>query len=784
MTVLNLLDGVLRSRSLPTALAGLLVIALIQYVHSTPEAQLRLRWRKYLTLGAQAALNYILLVMYGPWWGMTGFVAGSCLLLLPPRPAWTLYGAVVVSMFAFAVTSGETWTNSVYKAISTQISGTMVYGLSHLSQVIQRLRDTQHDLARTAVSEERLRFARELHDFLGNSLSSIALKTELVRRLVANEPDRATREVDAVLALSRQSLTDVRAVASGYRDIPLAQELGSARSILGAAGITLRTEFSPGEVSRAVDTALSAILREAVTNVLRHSQADRCTITVSRSDRGQVRLTVVNNGARPSHRSTAPDHSNGLSVLAVRLESIGGRLISRHTGDGEFLLMAEAPAQQDGPATPTGNVEAGQRPSIGEARRLAVLMRSRIGRRSTAVHQSGLHTPAPRTARGILVTTWLLYSFLILCNVLNLKLRTDILALSLAGLAATSALQYVHFTPRFQRRLGRGIYATLAVQGLLSYLPIVVWGQWWGSMAGSFCGSVLLLLSPRLAWPLYFVAGTGLSLSASLVGDRTWEWSFYFSQSSMLCGLVIYGHAHFSHVIERLDRTRTELARSAITQERLRFARDLHDLLGSSLSSITLKTELVRRLIPAHPDRALQEVDDVLAIARRSLADVRTVAAGHRHMCLDEEITSARSVLTAAQVDVRTGTVPQGMSPRTGTVLATVLREAVTNVLRHSEATCCTIAVTGGPVHDRVRLAVTNDGAGSTPHPHGTGTGTGTGLGNLAARLESIGGTLTFARTDNGQFRLEAEAPARHTGEPTVRAEEFTILRGKTPESA
>ena len=93
----------------------------------------------------------------------------------------------------------------------------------------------------------------------------------------------------------------------------------------------------------------------------------------------------------------------------------------------------------------------------------------------------------------------------------------------------------------------------------------------------------------------------------------------------------------------------------AVAEERLRFARDLHDLLGLSLSAITLKSELTRRLLDTDPDRAAEELTEILGLARQALADVRSVASGYRELSLDNESRSARSVLAAADVEVRHG---------------------------------------------------------------------------------------------------------------------------------
>ncbi|MFC5719282.1 sensor histidine kinase [Streptomyces gamaensis] len=352
--VFNLLDGGFRGGALAVGLVFLIVICLLQYIHSTPETQRRLGRRKYLTLGVQTALTYLPLMVYGPWWGMTGFLAGSLLLLLPPRSAWPLFGATGVSTFAFSVTHGQTWLNSLYISQTSLLSGIVVFGLSHLSQVIKQLRDTREELARTAVAEERLRFARDLHDLLGYSLSSITLKAELIRRLIPHQPDRAAEEVAEVLIISRQSLADVRSVARGYRDMSLEQEIAAARSVLSAAEVEFDTHISLGKVSPQVDTVLATVLREGITNVLRHSKASRCAITVTQARRGRVQLTLTNNGADPSHRDLSPHSGSGLGNLATRLTAIGGQLNFGHSSHGTFRLKAEAPSEHEGKtASPT-----------------------------------------------------------------------------------------------------------------------------------------------------------------------------------------------------------------------------------------------------------------------------------------------------------------------------------------------------------------------------------------------------------------------------------------------
>src|SRR5205823_5301028 len=121
----------------------------------------------------------------------------------------------------------------------------------------------------------------------------------------------------------------------------------------------------------------------------------------------------------------------------------------------------------------------------------------------------------------------------------------------------------------------------------------------------------------------------------------------------VISGLATFGLTWMVRSVTELRAARTRLAQAAVAEERLRFARDLHDLLGLSLSAITLKSELARRLVTVDPDKARDELTEILAISRLALADVRLVASGYRELSLQEESRSAESLLAAADVDVR-----------------------------------------------------------------------------------------------------------------------------------
>lgn len=196
---------------------------------------------------------------------------------------------------------------------------------------------------------------------------------------------------------------------------------------------------------------------------------------------------------------------------------------------------------------------------------------------------------------------------------------------------------------------------------------------------------------------------------------------------------------------------RDALARLAVTEERLRFSRDLHDLLGHSLSLIAVKSELATRLARDDPDRAEAEMADVRRAARDALREVRAAVRGYRAVELDAELAGVRAVLEAAGVRCAVGDPPDGLPPEVRSVLAWVIREGATNVIKHSEARHCSITLTlyGGSVVVEMR----NDGV------RGAEAGEGSGLTGLTERAAVLGGEITAGRHGRDGFLLRAAVP-------------------------
>lgn len=345
-------------------------------------------------------------------------------------------------------------------------------------------------------------------------------------------------------------------------------------------------------------------------------------------------------------------------------------------------------------------------------------------------------------------------------------------ALSVVYAVAMLALQLGYFSRPSVRLSPRAAYAALVVQACLVYLPILQFGTLWLGFPGFLAGSVLIALPARFAVPVFALivvsmAFLELAVGAELVSD--FYAVTYSVVSTVITGLIVYGLTRLARLVSELHDARDELSRMAVAEERLRFARDVHDLLGMSLSAITLKIELTNRLMTDNPERARAELADMLVISRKTLADVRMVASDRHELSLDEELRSARSVLSGADVDLRIEISDERLPGPIRTVLATVLREGVTNVLRHSKAEWCEISVweSGG----EVRMDVVNDGVPREPPPRTDDVG-GHGICNLLHRISLVGGELTAIGEPGERFRLSvsvplgmATSPARQPGQ-------------------
>lgn len=221
----------------------------------------------------------------------------------------------------------------------------------------------------------------------------------------------------------------------------------------------------------------------------------------------------------------------------------------------------------------------------------------------------------------------------------------------------------------------------------------------------------------------------------------------------VVAGAATTAFLRLMDIVEELRRTREELARAAVAQERERFSRDLHDLLGHTLSLMVVKAEAVRRLAHRDPDAVADHARDIEQVGRRALVEVREAVDGLRHTTLTEEIERARRALEDGGVRTTVQAPGAALPEDRDQVLAWVVREAATNVLRHAGASRCRIAVTR--TDSGVRLEVRDDGTGGPVQAPGDRVG---GLDGLRHRLDALGGSLEAGPGPDG-FRLNAALP-------------------------
>jgi two-component system sensor histidine kinase DesK len=311
---------------------------------------------------------------------------------------------------------------------------------------------------------------------------------------------------------------------------------------------------------------------------------------------------------------------------------------------------------------------------------------------------------------------------------------------------------------------------------------------WWllGGMAvvtfglGAGYGGTWLLFFPLFALAcgsvlrgrLLGLVGVALTAATALVAARYQGWdAITFAYGTFISMMVTAAILTLAETVRELRETREELARSAVEQERLRFSRDLHDLLGHTLSVIVVKAEAARRLATRDLDSALTQVSDIESVGRQALTEIREAVSGYREGSLSADLDRARSALTAAGIEPLVRLSGPPLEPQTEVLLGWVVREAVTNAVRHSSATHCSITLDRSA--DHVRLEVTDDGVGSLGGlPDGPVSHGGTGVKGLTERLAAAGGSLETgpagaAESPAPGFRVTAVLPVDATATST-----------------
>ncbi len=257
----------------------------------------------------------------------------------------------------------------------------------------------------------------------------------------------------------------------------------------------------------------------------------------------------------------------------------------------------------------------------------------------------------------------------------------------------------------------------------------------------------VMLVPIRWSLPLAVVLAAIAEALARMVPG--WEGAQGISVSVGLATFAVWGMWQAMRRTMDLAQVREENARLAVGQERARMARDLHDILGHSLTVITVKAELAGRLLDADPERVRAEVADIERLARDALADVRRTVEGYRDLSLVGEISRARAALDAAEIDADLPGSTDDVPSQWRELFAWTVREGVTNVVRHSAARHCTVRL----MPDRVCIA--DDGRGWLG-----AQGAGHGLAGLHERAADAGARLLVESPAGGGFSVTMLASA------------------------
>jgi len=300
------------------------------------------------SVAARAAVVGLLLLLTLPAFLVLGtsttslwvFVAVAGGMLFPFGAAMAIGVVLAVAMLVIDAIAGDPLSWEL--ALTLVALTAFMAGFAANVRLNIELRETREELAVAAVAAERERIGRDLHDILGHSLTAIAVKAGLARRLLASDPAAAGTEIGDVERLAREALKDVRATASGYREVSLTAELGVAAGVLRAAGIRADLPATADDVDPDAREALGYVLREAVTNVVRHSGARTCRVVLhSRS------IEIVDDGDGVDRNPTAGTGA-GLQNLADRMGAQGGSCEAGPGPDGGFVIRAGLPAAVPG----------------------------------------------------------------------------------------------------------------------------------------------------------------------------------------------------------------------------------------------------------------------------------------------------------------------------------------------------------------------------------------------------------------------------------------------------
>jgi len=281
---------------------------------------LRKRWQHYTAL---ALMGFVGLLYFPKNSACSGFFIYVAAFIPFVTDSLVISIGTIVLVCVVIVAEGlllhlNVWSWGFGAVFTLIVGGTNLF-TSFRVRANSKLQMAHEEIEQLAKLAERERIARDLHDVLGHTLSVIVLKSELAGRLFSRDPQRAAAEIADVEMISRKALTEVREAIRGYRAEGLAAEIKRAHSTLDAAGVTLVCEDKPPVLTPAVESVVSLVVREAVTNIVRHAQASHCSMTFS-AQNGHTSLVVEDDG-----RGGVRAEGNGLRGMRERIEALGGQ---------------------------------------------------------------------------------------------------------------------------------------------------------------------------------------------------------------------------------------------------------------------------------------------------------------------------------------------------------------------------------------------------------------------------------------------------------------------------
>ncbi|MET7418469.1 histidine kinase [Dactylosporangium sp. NPDC005555] len=328
--------------------AGLALFTLVYVVTTTMAFDHRQDLDRVTSTGfaVVAALGAGLAAAYGErWLVLMLFVAACGTAVYAGRERLTValvvLGSVLVTLVLLGLLHHAEPVRLISTLVSAVLASALVGAVRRMSRLIRELQWAQEALATAAVAEERLRFSRDLHDLLGHTLSVIVVKAEVVRRIAERDPATAAAQAADIEDIGRRALVEIREAVTGYRESGLTVELTRAKGVLSSAGIAATVQRTADPLPDDADRLLAWALREATTNVVRHSGAERCDIEISTVD-GAAALRVADDGAT-AVKPGGGAFGNGLRGLTERFAAAGGTLEAGARVGGGFTLVARLP---------------------------------------------------------------------------------------------------------------------------------------------------------------------------------------------------------------------------------------------------------------------------------------------------------------------------------------------------------------------------------------------------------------------------------------------------------